>query len=104
VPILRVGSRRDGEQDDFELDLLALPGLRRDLEPRTGEHRILNAPTAMVAPPSTPEIETLRELIEALDRRVPRLERTGEIAIARDAATLRKQAVARIAELERTRE
>jgi hypothetical protein len=33
----------------------------------------------------------LRELIAALDRRVPHIERIGEIAIARDAATLRKR-------------
>jgi hypothetical protein len=45
-------------------------------------------------------IEDLRELVTALDRRVPHLERTGEIAIARDAAALRKTAVERIACLE----
>jgi hypothetical protein len=47
-------------------------------------------------------IDDLRELIVALNRRVPRLERTGEIAIARDAAALRDKAVERIAELERS--
>lgn len=44
----------------------------------------------------------LHELIAALDRRVPRVERAGEVAIARDAAALRKKAVQRIAQLERT--
>jgi hypothetical protein len=44
----------------------------------------------------------LRELIAAIDRRVPHIERDGEIAIARDAATLREKALARIAELEHT--
>ena len=39
----------------------------------------------------------LEELIEALDRRVPRPEQAGEAAIARDAATLRAKAVARLA-------
>jgi hypothetical protein len=43
----------------------------------------------------------LRELVAALDRRVPHVERAGEAQIARDAATLRKQAMKRIAELER---
>jgi hypothetical protein len=43
----------------------------------------------------------LRELIAAIDRRVPDIERVGEIAIARDAAALREKALARIAELER---
>ena len=41
----------------------------------------------------------LRELIEALDRRVPHLERTGEIRIARDAAALKKKALERLARL-----
>jgi hypothetical protein len=45
-------------------------------------------------------IEDLRELIIALDRRVPRLERTGEVDIARDAAALKHEALERIAELE----
>ena len=46
-------------------------------------------------------IKNLRELITALDRRVPRLERTGEAGIARNAAALRREALERIAELER---
>ena len=50
---------------------------------------------------STRMIEDLRELITALDRRVPHLERTGEIEIARDAAALRKKALERIACLEK---
>jgi hypothetical protein len=51
----------------------------------------------------TDAIRHLRELIAALDRRVPHMERTGETAIARDAATLRKKALARIAQLEAAR-
>jgi len=42
----------------------------------------------------------LHELIAALDRRVPHIAGTGEIAIAHDAATLRTQALDRIAQLE----
>ena len=42
----------------------------------------------------------LRALIEALDSRVPHIERTGESAIARDATKLRDKALKRIAELE----
>jgi hypothetical protein len=49
----------------------------------------------------TRALRRLRELITALDLRVPRIERAGEIAIARDAAALRKQALARIAQLEK---
>ena len=44
-------------------------------------------------------LQELRELIEALDRRVPRVERAGESAIARDAAVLRATAVKRLHEL-----
>ena len=44
-------------------------------------------------------IAALNELIDALDRRVPHVERLGEIRIAREAATLRKSAVTRIDEL-----
>ena len=47
----------------------------------------------------TEQIRLLRELIEALDRRVPQIERTGEIQIARDAAELREKALKRIAVL-----
>jgi hypothetical protein len=47
-------------------------------------------------------IDDLRELITALDRRVPRLERAGEAGIARDATALRHEALARIATLERS--
>ena len=41
----------------------------------------------------------LLELIRALDKRVPHLERLGEIQIAREAAILRKAASARIEHL-----
>ena len=44
-------------------------------------------------------IRDLQELIAALDRRVPRVERMGEISIARDAALLREKALRRIEEL-----
>jgi hypothetical protein len=46
-------------------------------------------------------LTALRELVEALDRRVPHLERSGEIQISKDAALLRNEAVTRIATLQR---
>lgn len=49
----------------------------------------------------TPAVRELLDLIAALDRRVPRVERTGETAIARDAAELKARALRRIAELDR---
>ena len=47
-------------------------------------------------------INRLRELIDALDSRVPHLERDGEVKIAGEAAALRTQALQRLAELEGT--
>ena len=47
-------------------------------------------------------LRELFELVAALDRRVPRLEREGERDIARDAKGLRRAALKRIAELERS--
>jgi hypothetical protein len=46
-------------------------------------------------------IRRLRELIMALDRRVPQVERVGEVEIARAATGLRVEALRRIEELER---
>ena len=46
-------------------------------------------------------VRELLELIAALDRRVPHVERAGEAAIARDAAELKTRAMKRIEELER---
>jgi len=48
-------------------------------------------------------IRHLRELIAALDARVPHLERTGETRIADDAKALRAKAVERIAAFDRER-
>ena len=44
-------------------------------------------------------VAALRELVEALDRRVPHVERLGEVRIAREAEALRRQALARIEQL-----
>jgi hypothetical protein len=45
-------------------------------------------------------VVALLELIDALDRRVPQIERAGEIGIARDALVLRQEAVGRLHELQ----
>jgi len=52
----------------------------------------------------TRTVRDLSELISALDRRVPQIERSGEVPIARAAAALRAEAVKRIADLEREAE
>ena len=45
-------------------------------------------------------VRELYELIAALDRRVPHMERAGEVSIARAAASLKAEALKRIQELE----
>lgn len=47
-------------------------------------------------------VHDLRELIAALDRRVPGLEREGEHRIADDAQALRRAALKRITELDQS--
>ena len=46
-------------------------------------------------------VRELLELIAALDRRVPQVQRAGEVSIAHDAAALKARALRRIEELER---
>ncbi len=48
-------------------------------------------------------VQQLRELIAALDARVPHLERTGETQITDEAIALRTKAVRRLAEIDRKR-
>ena len=48
-------------------------------------------------------VTALRELVEALDRRVPQVERLGQAGIARDAIALRHEAATRLAELTSSR-
>ena len=48
-----------------------------------------------MSPSRAQVIRHLHELIAALDRRVPHVERAGEASIARDAADLRSRAVKR---------
>jgi hypothetical protein len=50
--------------------------------------------------PRARTIRELHELVAALDRRVPHVERLGEAGIARSAAALRAAAMRRIEELE----
>ena len=45
-------------------------------------------------------IRILYELIDALDRRLPQIQRAGEASIAQDAAALKVNALERVARLE----
>lgn len=61
----------------------------------------MSGPTASVATDRSRTIRELRELIVALERRVPQVQRLGEVAIAQAAAALKADALRRIDELER---
>lgn len=75
--------------------------MRRSLEWNPLRNRC--AGETSVAVTTAEAIRELLELIAALDRRVPRVERAGEADIARDAAELRTRAMKRIEKLERDR-
>ena len=78
---------------------MAVLRLWRDLEPLSARGPVEWRRSMVVTAPAL--TRELKELIAALDRRVPRVEQGGEAEIARDAAALRAKAVARLAELVR---
>ena len=71
--------------------------VRRSLERRAAGDR--HAPPGLAMKRSDRLVKELRELVAALDSRVPHVERAGELTIAREAAALREQAIRRLAEL-----
>jgi hypothetical protein len=71
--------------------------LRRDLERRAVPS--LRESRRGVAVSNIELARELHELVAALDRRVPRVERAGETDIAREAAALRAKALKRLGEL-----
>ena len=79
---------------------------RLETEPAIGGSAARDARIAAVMAASGEDAERkrairhLRQLIEALNRRVPHIERAGEAKIARDAAELMKQACKRLKALE----
>jgi hypothetical protein len=94
-------SRRD--RDDLKRRLAGSP---RDVTPHDSRYRaesgghVKQPDEHSALRPSV--IDDLRDLISALDRRLPQLERKGERDIALVAAALRAEAVQRIAELDGT--
>ena len=76
-------------------------GVRRRLERLA--RAVRSVPWAPVAVTPSRAIRQLNELIAALDRRVPQVQRAGEAKIARDAAALKARALKRIEELERAK-
>jgi hypothetical protein len=99
VPVLSIVIDRDDGEEGGRRQLLALHEMRGDLECDALRDRLVRWPAMAVTPAQA--IRELRELIAALDRRVPQVERAGEAAVARDAAALKSLALIRIEELER---
>jgi len=99
--------RLDGEEPGRE-QLLALSSLRRDVVSRSAEDSV-SAPVVAMSDRSfirsetarASEVRKLRELIVALDRREPLVQRAGEVPIARTGEELRDAAVRRLDGLER---
>ena len=91
-----------GEAANLE-QLLAMPGLGRGLEPEPADEPGPEV-VAEVTREAIVEIKTtivqLVELIAAIERRLPQVERSGEAAIANAAMHLRIEATKRIVELE----
>jgi hypothetical protein len=107
LPGVQLGDDRDQRQDSKHIELLALFGLRGGLDPgsTTGpeirtEATVIDQSTGK-ATARARIMRELHELIAALDRRVPQVERVGELAIARAGEALRAEAVKRLEELER---
>jgi hypothetical protein len=86
----------DGEEPECR-QLLAMHAVRRDLE----RFAVAGAATQAMGAEMirTDFIRDLHELIAALDRRIPQVERAGEAAIARDATVLRDKALQLLADL-----
>ena len=86
----------DGQESVLD-QLLAMRHVWRDLERCAPSCGFTEGPAMAVTSPQLHH--ELQELIAALDRRVPRVERAGEMSIAREAAALRAKAMKRLAEL-----
>jgi hypothetical protein len=87
----------DDVEESSRRQLLALCRVRRGVErrPPPGHRQEIE----YMEVDRTELARELRELIDALDRRVPHVEKAGEESIARDAAALREKAMKRLAEL-----
>jgi len=100
VPI--EGHQLRGEAADLE-QLLAMHGVRGGVEPEPaldpGPTMVAEVTREHVVEKKTAIVQ-LVELIAAIDRRLPQVERSGEAAIANAAMRLRIEATKRIVELE----
>jgi hypothetical protein len=99
MPGLPLGDDYHDGEESRRQQLLAVWKLRRNLERGAARRDAENGTSVAVMRDDL--VRELQELIAALDRRVPRVERAGEAAIAREAAVLRDKAVRRLEELQR---
>jgi uncharacterized coiled-coil protein SlyX len=99
---MQVGRHQFGREASDLAELLAMSRLRRSLEPEPAvEHdpALVAEVTSSVAELKA-TMHQLTELIAAIDRRLPQVQRSGESAIANAATRLRDEAEKRIGELE----
>jgi hypothetical protein len=93
-----IGDRDQGEEPGRR-QLLAVHDMRRNMARVTDGDQSTSCVSMAMTPSSA--VRELLELIAALDRRMPQVQRAGEASIARDAAALKARALKRIEELER---
>lgn len=92
-----IDNNRDDGQEPGCRKLLAMHEVRRSLQRVAVADRPVWC-TAMALKRSQ-VVRALEELVVAIDRRVPQVQRVGEAKIACDAAALRAQALKRLAEV-----
>lgn len=107
VSLLWVRGRRQESKEECAIAVLEVRSLRcrvasrsNAVDPRWQPCGPMIATKSPTAGEKQEILRNLYELIEALDRRVPRLERVGEADIAREAAELRQRAVSLIFRIE----
>ena len=99
VSVVSFAVDRDECEDPRRRELLAVHEVWERLERVACTDRLVRwTPMALT---HSAAVRELLELIAALDRRAPHVQRAGEASIARDAAALKARALKRIEELER---
>jgi hypothetical protein len=100
VSEVRIEKHELGGEASDAAKLLALPRMRPGLEPQPADERTRLVAAMTAARDLEATLIQLVELIEAIDRRLPQVERAGESAIADAAERLRIEATKRVAEIE----
>ena len=102
VPEMRIARHQLGGETTQRQQLLAMLEMRRCVEPVATDRAWRTLPmTAHPAAFLSDVAVQLQELIEAIDRRLPQVQRAGEATIANAAVRLRLEAVKRLGEIER---